>query len=99
MQKRFDTAIVWFRRDMRVDDNPALAYAAALSHQIVCEIIKVNWIKNTTCLRCLLCTNRCPYSFGLQKKRVNFSRGGPVAGGVGNQFKICRVRFRGWVPD
>ncbi|GAX82688.1 hypothetical protein CEUSTIGMA_g10114.t1 [Chlamydomonas eustigma] len=35
MKDAKDTTIVWFRRDMRVDDNPALAHAVAKSRHVV----------------------------------------------------------------
>jgi len=39
MQKQFDSGLVWFRRDLRVDDNPALCAALQQCRQVFCAFI------------------------------------------------------------
>lgn len=39
MQKQFNTGLVWFRRDLRTDDNTALCEALSLCQQVHCIFI------------------------------------------------------------
>jgi len=39
MQKQFDSGLVWFRRDLRVDDNPALCAALQQCRQVFCAFV------------------------------------------------------------
>jgi deoxyribodipyrimidine photo-lyase len=39
MQKQLDTGLVWFRRDLRVDDNPALSAALQQCRQVFCVFV------------------------------------------------------------
>jgi deoxyribodipyrimidine photo-lyase len=39
MHKPFDTGLVWFRRDLRTDDNPALCAALQQCRQVYCVFI------------------------------------------------------------
>ena len=37
--KPYETAVMWFRRDMRVDDNPALRAALSSARSVVCLFV------------------------------------------------------------
>ena len=39
MSKEFDVGLMWFRRDLRVDDNAALYYALKRCHKLYCVFI------------------------------------------------------------
>ena len=39
MEKRYDTSLVWFRRDLRVDDNAALFRALKASERVYCVFV------------------------------------------------------------
>lgn len=39
MQKTFDSGLVWFRRDLRTDDNPALCLALQQCRQVFCAFV------------------------------------------------------------
>lgn len=39
MQKPFDSGLVWFRRDLRTDDNPALCLALRQCRQVFCAFV------------------------------------------------------------
>jgi len=39
MQKPFDSGLVWFRRDLRTDDNPALCLALQQCRQVFCAFV------------------------------------------------------------
>jgi deoxyribodipyrimidine photo-lyase len=39
MQKKYDTGLMWFRRDLRVDDNAALHHALTSCRQVFCLFV------------------------------------------------------------
>ena len=39
MQKKYDTGLMWFRRDLRVDDNAALYHALKSCRQVFCLFV------------------------------------------------------------
>ena len=39
MQKKYDTGLMWFRRDLRVDDNAALHQALKSCRQVFCLFV------------------------------------------------------------
>ncbi|WP_394790801.1 deoxyribodipyrimidine photo-lyase, partial [Rhodoferax sp.] len=39
MQKKYDTGLMWFRRDLRVQDNAALHHALVACRQLFCVFV------------------------------------------------------------
>ena len=39
MQKKYDTGLMWFRRDLRLEDNAALYQALKSCHQVFCVFV------------------------------------------------------------
>ena len=39
MEKQFDSGLVWFRRDLRVDDHAALQLALRLCRRVYCAFV------------------------------------------------------------